>query len=83
VRHDSSGKGLVPEAGLLLGAFALAEFADAPSVAYLESAAGGQVAEERILVAGVTLAFDTLRSEALPWRASRDLIRKVAEERWT
>jgi Domain of unknown function (DUF5753) len=67
----------------LLGAFALAEFADAPSVAYLESAAGGYVAEERFLVAGVALAFDTLRSEALPRGASRDLIRKAAEELWT
>jgi hypothetical protein len=27
--------------------------------------------------------FDTLRSEALPRGASRDLIMKVAEERWT
>lgn len=67
----------------LLGAFALAEFVDAPSVAYLESAAGGYVAEERFLVAGVALAFDTLRSEALPRGASRDLIRKAAEELWT
>lgn len=67
----------------LLGAFAIAEFADAPSVAYLESAAGGQIVEERSVVAGVTLTFDTLRSEALPRTASRDLIMKAADERWT
>jgi hypothetical protein len=28
-------------------------------------------------------AFDTLRAEALPRAASRDLIRKVTDERWT
>jgi hypothetical protein len=67
----------------LLGAFAIAEFADAPSVVDLETAAGGQIAEERSVVAGIALAFDTLRSEALPRGASRDLIRKAAEERWT
>jgi transcriptional regulator with XRE-family HTH domain len=67
----------------LLGAFAIAEFADAPSVVYLETAAGGQIVEERSMVAGIALAFDTLRSEALPRGASRDLIRKAAEERWT
>jgi DNA-binding HxlR family transcriptional regulator len=31
----------------------------------------------------VALSFDRLRAEALPWRASRDLMRKVAEEKWT
>ena len=67
----------------LLGAFAIADFADAPSVVYLETAAGGQIAEERSVVAGIALAFDTLRSETLPRGASRDLIRKAAEELWT
>jgi hypothetical protein len=67
----------------LLGAFAIADFTDAPSVAYLETAAGGQIAEERSVVTAVALAFDTLRSEALPRGASRDLIRRAAEERWT
>ena len=66
----------------LLGAFAIAEFADTPAVAYLESA-GGQIAEDRSVVAGVVLTFDTLRSEALPRGTSRDLIMKAAEERWT
>ena len=67
----------------LLGAFVIAEFADAPSIAYLETVAGGQITEEASAVAGVALTFDTLRSEALPRRASLDLIMKVAEERWT
>jgi hypothetical protein len=52
-------------------------------VVYLETAAGGQILEERSVVAGVALAFDTLRSEASPRGNSRDPIRKAAEERWT
>jgi transcriptional regulator with XRE-family HTH domain len=67
----------------LLGAFVVADFPDAPSVAYLETVAGGQISEEASLVADVALTFDTLRSEALPRRASRDLMMEVAEGRWT
>jgi transcriptional regulator with XRE-family HTH domain len=67
----------------LLGAFVIAEFPDAPPVAYLETVAGGQITEEASAVTGVALTFDSLRSEALPWRASRDLMTEVAEERWT
>jgi hypothetical protein len=50
---------------------------------YLETAAGGQIAEDADMVAQVMLTFDTLRSEALPRGISRDLIMKVAEEKWT
>jgi hypothetical protein len=67
----------------LLGAFVVAEFADAPAIVYLETAAGGQIAEDANMVAQVMLTFDTLRSEALPRGISRDLIMKVAEEKWT
>jgi hypothetical protein len=67
----------------LLGAFVVAEFGDAPSVAYLETAADGQTVEDAPTVAAVVLKFDTLRSEALPRRASRELIMKVAENEWT
>ncbi len=67
----------------LLGAFVLADFGDAPSVAYLETAADGQTVEDASTVAAVVLKFDTLRSEALPRRASRELIMKVAEDAWT
>ena len=35
------------------------------------------------IVAHAMLRFDALRSEALPRAASRDLIMKVAEDRWT
>jgi hypothetical protein len=67
----------------LLGAFVIADFADAPSIAYLETAAGGQIIEEQSGAAGVALTFDTLRSDALPRRASQDMIMKIAEEQWT
>ncbi len=69
--------------GGLLGAFVVAEFEQAPAVAYLETAAGGQISEEPSTVAQVLLTFDTLRSEGMPRGASRDLITKVAEEKWT
>jgi hypothetical protein len=36
-----------------------------------------------IEAAATSLRFDTLRAEALPRAASRDLIRKVAEQQWT
>jgi hypothetical protein len=67
----------------LLGAFVVAEFDDAPGVVYLENAADGQTAEDASVVSTVLLRFDTLRSEALPRGASRDMIMKVAEQQWT
>jgi hypothetical protein len=67
----------------LLGSFVVAEIGDAPSVAYLETAADGQTVEDASTVTAVMLKFDTLRSEALPRRTSRDLIMKVAEDKWT
>lgn len=67
----------------LLGAFVLAEFEDAPAIVYLETAAGGQLAEAPSTLAQVMLTFDTLRSESLPRGVSRDLIMRVAEEKWT
>ena len=39
--------------------------------------------EDAAIVSQVTQCFDALRAEALPRGASRDMIRKVAEERWT
>jgi transcriptional regulator with XRE-family HTH domain len=70
-----------PHSGLL-GAFVIAEVDDSPAIAYLETAAEGETVEEPSVVAGVVLKFDTLRSEALPHGASRDMIMRVAEERW-
>jgi transcriptional regulator with XRE-family HTH domain len=65
----------------LLGALAIAGFAgDAPGIVYFESPDEGQTTRDPGTVAKVTLTFETLRSEALPRGASRDLILKVAGE---
>jgi hypothetical protein len=52
-------------------------------VVYLETAAEGIVTDSSSVVNHVVLRFDRLRAQAESWVASRDLIRKVAEERWT
>jgi hypothetical protein len=67
----------------LLGAFIVAGSDGAPSILYAETAVAGQTIEKPALVSKAALAFDRLRAEALPRGASRDLIGKVAEERWT
>ena len=67
----------------LLGAFVLAELDGGSATVYLETSAEGQVTENPSVTAHVALRFDRLRSEALPRGASRDLIKKVAEEQWT
>lgn len=67
----------------LLGGFAVADLDGSPSMVYLETAAEGQIADSPAVVAHAMLRFDALRAEALPRSASRDLIMKVAEDRWT
>jgi transcriptional regulator with XRE-family HTH domain len=67
----------------LLGAFVIAEFEVAPAIVYLETAAGGQIVEQSSVVDEIQLIFDALRSECLPRRASRELILKAVEDRWT
>ena len=65
----------------LLGALAIASLAgNAPGIVYFESPDEGQTTRDPSTVATVTLTFETLRSEALPRGASRDLILKVAGE---
>jgi transcriptional regulator with XRE-family HTH domain len=64
----------------LLGAFAIAEAVDSTIVGYLDTALEGYVVESRSAVASLMLILDTLRSEALPHGASRDLILKWAGE---
>ena len=49
-------------------------------IVYFESLDEGQTIRDPATVAKIILTFDTLRSEALPRGASRDLIVKVAEE---
>ncbi len=67
----------------LLGAFIIAGFDGMPSILHAETAVEGQTIETPALVRKAGLAFDRLRAEALPRGASRDLIMKVADERWT
>ena len=67
----------------LLGGFIIADLDGNPPVAYLETAAEGQVTDSSSVVNHVALRFDRLRAQAESWVASRDLIRKVAEELWT
>jgi hypothetical protein len=67
----------------LLGGFAIASIDSAPRIVYMESPDQGQATELPSVVATVSEIFDTLRAEALPRGASRDLIKRVAEERWT
>ena len=66
----------------LSGAFVIAEFRDAPDVVYLDTAAQGQIADHPDIVKVCAQVFDTLRAEALPPRASLDLIAEVRDT-WT
>jgi hypothetical protein len=67
----------------MAGHFVIAGFGDAPSIVYLDTAVAGQIVETPGVVDQVTLVWEALRSEALPRTASRDLIAKIAEEKWT
>jgi Domain of unknown function (DUF5753) len=66
----------------LLGAFAIATGNGADTV-YTESPDEGQTTASPAVVAKLTRTFNILRGEALPQAASRELIMRVAEERWT
>jgi transcriptional regulator with XRE-family HTH domain len=66
----------------LLGAFIVAELPASQSVVFISDVSGGRVAEDPLSVSEAALRFDALRSEALPKTLSRDLIVKVAQERW-
>lgn len=67
----------------LLGHFVIASLSDAASIAYLETAAAGQIVETPAVIEQVALTWEALRSEALPCGASKELTIKIAEERWT
>jgi len=67
----------------LLGGFILADLEGRSTTAYVETAAHGQVTDSSSVIAHLALSFDRLRAGAESWATSRDLIRKVAEERWT
>ena len=66
----------------LLGAFVIADIDSSPGIVFVEDIADGRVFEDPGTVSRVTLRYKSLQSEALPKGASRELIARVAEERW-
>jgi transcriptional regulator with XRE-family HTH domain len=67
----------------LLGAFTIADLGDNQGTVNVEDITDGRVFEEPSMISRVTLRYKSLQSEALPKGASRELIARVAEERWT
>jgi transcriptional regulator with XRE-family HTH domain len=67
----------------LLGAFTIADLGSRPGTVNVEDITYGRVSEDAATVSRVTLHYKCLQSEALPKGASRELIARVAEERWT
>jgi transcriptional regulator with XRE-family HTH domain len=67
----------------LLGAFTIADLGSAHGIVNVEDITYGRVFEDAATVSQVTLRYKSLQSEALPKGASRELIARVAEERWT
>jgi transcriptional regulator with XRE-family HTH domain len=68
--------------GLGGAGFIIADFADAPPVAYQETAVSGQVIEDADDIAVLMGSWDRVRAEALPRGASLDLMEEVAKT-WT
>ncbi len=67
----------------LLGAFTVADLDGNAGTVNVEDITDGRVFEDPGMVSRVTLRYKSLQSEALPKGASRELIARVAEERWT
>ena len=65
--------------GLSAGAFAIADFEDAPAVGYQETACQGQFVDRREDVETLADCWDTLVREALPWAASQALLERSGE----
>lgn len=63
----------------LTGAFVIADFEDAPSAGYVESALRGFPVEDPKDVAALDVTWDTLRGEALPRPASLALVEEAAK----
>jgi hypothetical protein len=66
----------------LLGACTVADLEGSTGIVNLEDIADGRVTDDAATVSKVTLRFNSLHSDALPKGASRDLIVRVAEEKW-
>jgi transcriptional regulator with XRE-family HTH domain len=65
------------------GCFALATLDDNSEVAYVETITGGQVTGGADDLAAVRVAWESIRSKALPVDMSIELIKRTVEERWT
>jgi len=61
------------------GSFAIADYADALGMAYLETAMTGMIVEDPDQVATLNLIYSGLNTEALPRAASVELIKEVAK----
>jgi transcriptional regulator with XRE-family HTH domain len=66
----------------LEGGVSIADDGDGSTVVYLESLTAGQTTADREIVSKVREITELLRCEALSRSASRELIMKMAEERW-
>ncbi len=64
------------------GNFVIADLPEGPPVVYQDTAARGQIVEGGDDIAAVALMWDTLKSEALPRAASKDLVEEAAKT-WT
>jgi transcriptional regulator with XRE-family HTH domain len=67
----------------LEGAASVAEQDEGPAIVYLESLTAGQTTRDPEIVAKVRQVTGMLRGEALPRGASRELMLRVAKDRWT
>jgi transcriptional regulator with XRE-family HTH domain len=68
--------------GLNGGAFVIADFDDAATIAYQDTAVSGQIIEDASEAGALAHTWDTLRLEALPRAASLTLIEETASQ-WT
>jgi transcriptional regulator with XRE-family HTH domain len=64
------------------GNFVIADLTDGQPVVYQDTAARGQIVEDSDDIAAVAMIWDTLKSEALPRTASRELLEEAAKS-WT
>ena len=68
--------------GMRGGAFVIADFDDAATIAYQDTAVSGQIIEDASEADALAHTWDTLRLEALPRAASLSLIEETARQ-WT
>lgn len=71
-----------PHEGMRGGAFVIADFVDAATSAYQDTAVSGQIIEDASEADALAHTWDTLRLEALPRAASLSLIEETARQ-WT